>query len=98
MGSMAIGEVARWVGVAASAIRYCEKAGLIPEPRRVSGQRRYGPEITGRLAVCMRIEDCERAIAERAPSCGKTARGPEVGTAFVSRRGDCGGRSVCSGT
>ncbi|MEX0864068.1 MAG: heavy metal-responsive transcriptional regulator [Acidimicrobiia bacterium] len=47
---MQIGEVARSVGVATSAIRYYEEAGLIPEPERTrSGYREYQPEILDRL-------------------------------------------------
>jgi len=48
---MQIGEVARSVGVATSAIRYYEEAGLIPEPERTpSGYREYQPEVLDRLA------------------------------------------------
>jgi MerR family redox-sensitive transcriptional activator SoxR len=47
---LTIGEVARRAGVAASAIRYYERVGLLPPPERVSGQRRYGEETLGRLA------------------------------------------------
>jgi MerR family transcriptional regulator, redox-sensitive transcriptional activator SoxR len=35
--------------VAASAVRYYESIGLLPEPYRVSGQRRYGVETLKRL-------------------------------------------------
>jgi MerR family redox-sensitive transcriptional activator SoxR len=46
---MTIGEVAGRSGVAASAIRYYESLGLLPEPDREHGQRRYGDEAIGRL-------------------------------------------------
>ena len=36
-------------GVAASAIRYYESIGLLPEPARESGQRRYHESVLGRL-------------------------------------------------
>jgi DNA-binding transcriptional MerR regulator len=36
-----IGELADATGAAASSIRYYEQIGLLPAPRRVSGQRRY---------------------------------------------------------
>jgi MerR family transcriptional regulator, redox-sensitive transcriptional activator SoxR len=45
-----IGEIASRAGVAASAIRYYESIGLLPEPERESGQRRYDDSVLGRLA------------------------------------------------
>lgn len=48
---MKIGEVARQVGVATSAIRFYEEAGLLPEPARTpSGYREYEPSVIDRLA------------------------------------------------
>jgi DNA-binding transcriptional MerR regulator len=47
--TMSIGEVARHAGVRASSIRYYESIGVLPEPLRVSGQRRYGPDAVDRL-------------------------------------------------
>ena len=49
--TMTIGEVARRVDLNASAIRYYERIGLMPPARRVSGQRRYGPETVQRLGL-----------------------------------------------
>lgn len=46
---LTIGEVARRAGVATSSIRYYERIGLLPEPDRLGGQRRYDPEILGKL-------------------------------------------------
>ena len=45
-----IGEVARRAGVASSSIRYYESIGLLPEPQRLYGQRRYTGDVLGRLA------------------------------------------------
>ena len=47
---LTIGEVARRAGVATSLIRYYESIGLLPEPDRVYGQRRYHTDVLGRLA------------------------------------------------
>jgi MerR family transcriptional regulator, redox-sensitive transcriptional activator SoxR len=47
--SLLIGELAEKAGLATSAIRYYESIGLLPEPYRVSGQRRYGEETLKRL-------------------------------------------------
>ncbi len=46
-----IGEVARRAGLKTSAIRYYESVGLLPEPERESGQRRYGEDTLRRLQV-----------------------------------------------
>jgi MerR family redox-sensitive transcriptional activator SoxR len=48
---MTIGEVARQVGVATSAIRYYEEIGLLPPPARVNGRRRYDWSAVQRLCV-----------------------------------------------
>lgn len=45
-----IGEVAQRAGVAPSSIRYYESIGLLPEPAREYGQRRYDESVLGRLA------------------------------------------------
>lgn len=55
---MPIGEVARLSGRAASSIRYYEQIGLLPEPIRVSGQRRYSDHYVRMLAV---IDTAQRA-------------------------------------
>ena len=61
---MAIGEVARRAGINASAIRYYEKAGLLAEPERVNGRRRYGPEVLDLLAVVRVAQQAGFTIVE----------------------------------
>jgi len=51
MASLLIGEVVRLTGKTASTIRYYEEIGLIPPPERVSGRRRYQPDIVRVLSV-----------------------------------------------
>ena len=46
-----IGDVARQAGLRPSAICYYEAIGLLPEPERVAGRRRYSPEILHTLSV-----------------------------------------------
>ena len=46
-----IGEIARRAGLRPSAIRYYERLGLLPEPDRVSGRRRYHPHVLKLLAA-----------------------------------------------
>jgi MerR family transcriptional regulator, redox-sensitive transcriptional activator SoxR len=55
---MRIGQVAERAGVRVSLIRYYEDIGLLPEPDRVSGQRRYDESVLRRLAV---IDVAQRA-------------------------------------
>jgi len=49
--NLTIGEVANRAGLNASAIRYYEAEGLLPQAARVAGQRRYGAETLSRLGV-----------------------------------------------
>lgn len=49
MEEMTITEVARRTGMRSSAIRYYESIQLLPEPRRMSGNRRYDESIIERL-------------------------------------------------
>jgi len=46
-----IGEVARRAGLAASALRFYERTGLIPRAARSGGRRIYGEEVLDRLAL-----------------------------------------------
>ena len=64
MSVMRIGDLARRVGIAASAIRYYEKAGLLPVPSRQSGRRQYGVETLGRLRIIQVARDAGFSIAE----------------------------------
>ncbi len=49
--TLSIGEVAARAGVNVSAIRYYERNGLLPEPERESGQRRYTDATIRRLGT-----------------------------------------------
>jgi DNA-binding transcriptional MerR regulator len=55
---MAIGELARESGLPTSTIRYWERVGVLPEPIRKSGQRRYSREALDRLAVLRLAQRC----------------------------------------
>jgi MerR family transcriptional regulator, redox-sensitive transcriptional activator SoxR len=50
-GTLSIGEVATRAGVRPSSIRYYESLGVLAEPDRVAGQRRYDPEVLQALTV-----------------------------------------------
>jgi MerR family redox-sensitive transcriptional activator SoxR len=55
---LTIGKLADRFGLNTSAIRYYERVGVLPEPARESGQRRYGPDAVRRLEV---LEVAKRA-------------------------------------
>jgi MerR family transcriptional regulator, redox-sensitive transcriptional activator SoxR len=48
---LTIGQVAARSGLNASHIRYYEQVGVLPEPARVSGQRRYDEDVLHRLRI-----------------------------------------------
>jgi MerR family redox-sensitive transcriptional activator SoxR len=49
--NLTIGQVAQRAGINTSAIRYYERVGLLPQPERQSGQRRYTEETVRQLGV-----------------------------------------------
>jgi MerR family redox-sensitive transcriptional activator SoxR len=61
---MTIGQVAKESGLAASAIRFYEQAGVLPKPLRVGGRRQYDHSILERLAVLDRAKACGFSLAE----------------------------------
>ncbi len=61
---MTIGQVAKQVGIRASAIRFYEKSGLIPKPLRSGGRRRYDASVLELLAVLERAKACGFTLAE----------------------------------
>ena len=64
MEELSIGEVARRTGVAASALRFYEGAGLLPAPRRVGGRRRYDAEVLRRVQVLRFAQQAGFTLAE----------------------------------
>lgn len=61
---LTIGELARLAGKRPSLIRYYEQLGLLPEPARVSGQRRYDPGTMRTLAVIDTAQRASLTLAE----------------------------------
>src|ERR1700684_4576509 len=57
-------EIAREVGLRASAIRYYEQIGILLPARRVSGQRRYDETVLYRLAVVRRAQEAGFSLDE----------------------------------
>ena len=64
MTELTISEVAKQAGIRASAIRYYESVGLLPLPRRVSGQRRYHADVLRRLAFIQAAQAVGFSLAE----------------------------------
>ncbi|MEU9023723.1 MerR family transcriptional regulator [Actinomadura sp. NPDC048394] len=61
---LTIGEVADRTGVATSALRYWEEVGLLPEPSRVSGQRRYPPSAVEQVGLILLLRDVGFTLRE----------------------------------
>src|SRR4029077_3841139 len=64
MPALTISEVARQVGLQASAIRYYERIGLLPRAPRMSGQRRYDSTALYRLAIIQRSRQLGFTLTE----------------------------------
>src|ERR1700687_392314 len=64
MAGLMIGELARQAGVAASALRYYEKAGLLPSPARTSNRRQYDQTALGRIRIILLARDAGFSISE----------------------------------
>ena len=62
--SLSISEVAKQIGLRASAIRYYEQIGILPPAHRVSGQRRYDPTVLYRLAIIQRARQLGFTLTE----------------------------------
>jgi MerR family transcriptional regulator, redox-sensitive transcriptional activator SoxR len=64
MPELTISEVARQIGLQASAIRYYEKIGLLPRAPRIGGQRRYDTTALYRLAIIQRARQLGFTLTE----------------------------------
>jgi MerR family redox-sensitive transcriptional activator SoxR len=64
MAGLMIGELARQAGVATSALRYYEKAGLLAPPARASKRRQYDPGVLGRIRIILLARDAGFSIGE----------------------------------
>jgi MerR family redox-sensitive transcriptional activator SoxR len=78
---LTIGQLAERSGVPATTIRYYEREGLLPEPDRIGGQRRYEREHEQGLAAItlakragFSLREIERFITGFAPTTPPSAR------------------------
>jgi MerR family redox-sensitive transcriptional activator SoxR len=78
--TLTIGQVAQRAGLNTSHIRFYERAGVLPEPERVSGQRRYRPEVLHRLSIIDVAQRAGLALEEIAPLTGPANRSADAST------------------
>lgn len=64
MTEMSIGKVAKQAELQPSAIRYYESVGLLPEPPRRDGQRRYTANVLTDLAVIRMAQALSFTVAD----------------------------------
>ena len=68
---MRIGELAHAVGVSADTIRFYERAGLLPRPRRQgNGYREYGPAEVERIRLMLDLRGLDLPLADTAAIAG----------------------------
>ncbi len=77
--TLTIGQVAARAGLNTSRIRFYERTGVLPLPDRVSGRRRYHPEVLHRLSIIDVAQRAGMSLEEIAP-----LTGPENRTADAS--------------
>lgn len=70
-----IGEVAAATGVPASTIRYYERAGVLPEPARVNGQRAYQEDVIEDLGAIRMAQELGFDLADIRALLGEFRRG-----------------------
>ena len=75
---MKIGEVATRAGVSVDTVRFYERVGVLPEPDRVSGQRRYRPEVLHRLSIVDVAQRAGLTLEEIAPLTGPDNRSADA--------------------
>jgi MerR family redox-sensitive transcriptional activator SoxR len=85
---LSIGELAERAQTPATTIRFYEREGLMPEPERVGGQRRYPPEAVQRLAAInlaksagFSLREIDQFVSGFAPSTAPSARWRKMASA-----------------
>jgi MerR family redox-sensitive transcriptional activator SoxR len=76
---LTIGEVAERAGLRTSHIRFYEKVGVLAEPERVSGQRRYREDVLHRLSIIDVAQRAGLTLEEIAPLTGPDNRSALAG-------------------
>jgi MerR family redox-sensitive transcriptional activator SoxR len=76
---LTIGQVAERAGLNTSHIRFYERAGVLPQPERVSGQRRYREDVLHRLSIIDVAQRAGLTLEEIAPLTGPNNRTADAG-------------------
>jgi len=76
--ALTIGGLARRTGVAPSALRYYEELGLLPPPKRVSGQRRYPEGATELVGMILFLRDVGFSLSEIGELVASRSTSPEA--------------------
>ena len=83
---LTIGELARRVGVATSALRYWEDLGLLPPAARISGQRRYPESAAGLVGLILLLRDVGFSLAEQKVFMASRAAAPGTWQRLARRK------------
>lgn len=75
---LTIGQVAERAGVNTSHIRFYERTGVLPQPERVNGQRRYREEVLHRLSIIDVAQRAGLTLEEIAPLTGPDNRSADA--------------------
>ena len=73
-----IGQVAERAGLNTSHIRFYERTGVLPQPERVWGQRRYREEVLHRLSIIDVAQRAGLTLEEIAPLTGPDSRSADA--------------------
>src|SRR5687767_3719556 len=76
---LTIGQVAEQAELRTSHIRFYERVGVLPQPDRVSGQRRYRSEVLHRLSIIDVAQRAGLTLEEIAPLTGPGNRSADAG-------------------
>jgi DNA-binding transcriptional MerR regulator len=85
---LTIGQVAERAGVNTSRIRFYERVGVLPEPDRIAGQRRYRHEVLHRLSIIDVAQRAGLTLEEIAPLTGPGNRSADAGRHIRRLAGD----------
>jgi MerR family redox-sensitive transcriptional activator SoxR len=77
--ALTIGQVAARAGVNTSHIRYYERIGVLPQPERVAGRRRYTADVLDRLAIVDVAQRAGFTLDEIRDLTGPGNRGAQAG-------------------
>jgi MerR family transcriptional regulator, redox-sensitive transcriptional activator SoxR len=75
---LTIGQLAAQAGLNTSHIRFYERVGVLPEPERIGGQRRYRPEVLHRLSIIDVAQRAGLSLEEIAPLTGPENRSADA--------------------